>query len=488
VQTELYIGGEFVEGLDGARIDIHDPHDSSILASVAEAREVDVDRAVVAATKAFDGWRHTSASERGRLLLRLADAVEAHGDELAILETRDTGHPLRDTTGLDVPRTAATLRYFGGMADKYEGAVVPTEAGFLDYVLRQPIGVVGQIVPWNFPLMFTSWKLGPALAAGNTVVLKPSELTPMTTLRMAELIAEVGFPSGVVNVVPGYGATAGRRIAEHDEIGMVSFTGSTAVGQEVVAASRGNLKRLHLELGGKGANIVFEDADVRAAVNGSAFAIFHNQGQACIAGSRLIVHESLADEFIEAFVALARSLRVGDPKSKATEMGPLTSPTHRDRVLSYVKIALDDGAELLTGGRAPADPMLANGCYVEPTVVRAGPLDRVNSEEVFGPFVTITTFADEAEALRIANSVDYGLGAGLWTNRLDRAHRVARELRAGMVWINSYKRVHPASPFGGVGRSGYGREMGFEAMHEYTQAKAIWVNVDAELRPYYPRG
>jgi acyl-CoA reductase-like NAD-dependent aldehyde dehydrogenase len=488
VQTGLFIGGDFVEGLDGARIDVHDPHDSSLLASIAEARAVDVDRAVVAATTAFDTWRHTSASERGRLLLRLADAVEAHADELALLETRDTGHPLRDTTALDVPRTAAALRYFGGMADKYQGAVVPTEAGFLDYVLRQPIGVVGQIVPWNFPLMFTSWKLGPALAAGNTVVLKPSELTPMTTLRMAELIAEVGFPPGVVNVVPGYGATAGRRIVEHEAIGMVSFTGSTPVGQGVVAGSSGNLKRVHLELGGKGANVVFEDADLRAAVNGSAFAIFHNQGQACIAGSRLIVHESLADEFIEAFVALARSIRIGDPKLKTTEMGPLTSPTHRDRVLSYVKIAVDDGATVLTGGGAPTDPELANGCYVEPTVVRAGPDDRVNSEEVFGPFVTITTFADEAEALQIANSVDYGLGAGLWTNRLDRAHRFARDLRAGMVWVNSYKRVHPGSPFGGVGRSGYGREMGFEAMHEYTQAKAIWVNVDADLRPYYPRG
>ncbi len=336
--------------------------------------------------------------------------------------------------------------------------------------------------------MFTSWKLGPALAAGNTVVLKPSELTPMTTLRVAELIAEVGFPPGVVNVVPGFGATAGRRIVEHEAIGMVSFTGSTPVGQEVVAGSRGNLKRVHLELGGKGANVVFEDADLRAAVNGSAFAIFHNQGQACIAGSRLIVHESLADEFIEAFVELARSIRIGDPKLKTTEMGPLTSPTHRDRVLSYVKIAVDDGATVLTGGGVPTSPELANGCYIEPTVVRAGPADRVNSEEVFGPFVTITTFADEAEALEIANSVDYGLGAGLWTNRLDRAHRFARDLRAGMVWINSYKRVHPGSPFGGVGRSGYGREMGFEAMHEYTQAKAIWVNVDADLRPYYPRG
>jgi len=373
------------------------------------------------------------------------------------------------------------------MADKYEGTVIPVETGFLNYVVRKPVGVVGQIVPWNFPLMFTSWKMGPALAAGNTVVLKPAELTPLTTLRVAELMAEVGFPPGVVNIVPGFGHTAGARLAEHPGVAKLSFTGSTEVGRQIVRASAGNLKRLQLELGGKGANIVFDDADLAAAVQGSAFAIFHNQGQACIAGSRLILHERIAEEFLDRFLALARSIRLGDPLDPATEMGPLTSPEHRERVLGYVKVAVDEGGEVLTGGRAPEDPALANGCYVEPTVVRARPELRVNREEVFGPFVTVATFEGDDEAVAMANSTSYGLGGGLWTRDLRRAHRVADAIRSGMVWVNSYKRVHPGSPFGGVGESGYGREMGFEAMHGYTDPKSVWVNVDATLPPFYQR-
>ncbi|HYT09532.1 MAG TPA: aldehyde dehydrogenase family protein [Mycobacteriales bacterium] len=488
MQTGLFIGGEFVDGIDSGTIDTVDPHDGSVIAAVAEAREADVDRAVAAAAMAFEGWSRTAAAERGRLLLRLADLVEANADELALLETRDTGHPIRDTVGLDVPRTAATFRYFGGMADKVQGSVIPVEPGFLDYVVREPVGVVGQIVPWNFPLMFTSWKMGPALAAGNTVVLKPAELTPLSSLRVAELTAEAGFPPGVVNIVPGYGATAGQRIAEHPGIGKVSFTGSTAVGRGVVTASAGNLKRVHLELGGKGPNIVFADADLDAAVAGSAFGIFHNQGQACIAGSRLILHDAIADEFLDRFCALARSIRIGDPKDPATELGPLTSSGHRDRVLAHLKVAADAGDDILVGGGPPADPALAAGCYVEPTVVAADPSHRVAQEEVFGPVVAVHRFADDDEALRIANGVVYGLGSGLWTRDLSRAHRMARDLRAGMVWVNSYKRVNPGSPFGGVGQSGYGREMGFEAMHEYTEAKAVWINVDAVLPPFYRRG
>jgi acyl-CoA reductase-like NAD-dependent aldehyde dehydrogenase len=380
-----------------------------------------------------------------------------------------------------------TFRYFGGMADKHQGSVVPVEAGFLNYVVREPLGVVGQIVPWNFPLMFTSWKMGPALAAGNTVVLKPSEITPLSSLRIAELMVEVGFPPGVVNIVPGYGHTAGEALASHPEVRKIAFTGSTVTGRRVVEASAGNLKRVQLELGGKGANIVFADANLTAAVNGSAFAIFHNQGQACIAGSRLVLHESIADEFLERFLALAGSIRLGNPLDPTTEMGPLTSPLHRDRVLSYVKVAVDEGGEILLGGKEPDDPALAKGCYIEPTVVRADPSSRVCQEEVFGPFVTVSTFATDDEALAIANGTDYGLGGGLWTSDLSRAHRMASALRSGMVWVNSYKRVNPGSPFGGTGLSGYGREMGFEAMREYTEPKSVWVNVDAQLPPWYPR-
>jgi acyl-CoA reductase-like NAD-dependent aldehyde dehydrogenase len=487
MQTELFINGRFVPAASGETAPTLNPHDNQTIANVAMAGPVDVDRAVGAAAAALPAWSRLAAMDRGRLLLRLADAIETNREELARLESLDTGHPLRDTRGLDVPRTAVTFRYFGGMADKFEGSVIPVEAGFLNYLLREPVGIVGQIVPWNFPLMFTSWKMAPALAAGNCVIMKPADLTPLSSLRIAELIAEVGFPPGVVNILPGLGPVAGQYIAEHPDISKVAFTGSTAVGRKIVAASAGNLKKVQLELGGKGANIVFGDANVKAAIAGSAFAIFHNQGQACIAGSRLILHESIAEQFLEGFVALAQSLRIGDPLQMSTELGPLTSTLHRDRVLAYVAIARDQGARVLCGGKAPTDPALARGCYVEPTVVLAKPSDRVEQEEVFGPFVSVTTFATDDEALALANGTEYGLGAGFWTRDLARAHRIAREVRSGMVWINCYKRVNPASPFGGVGSSGYGREMGFEAMREYTQAKSVWVNVDATLEPYYPR-
>ena len=485
IQHQLFINGEFVDAQDGNTIEVLNPYDNSILARVAEAREADIDKAVAAAKAAFPAWRDKAAMDRGLLLLKLADAIEADRDNLARLESMDTGHPIRDCLNLDVPRTAVTYRYFGGMADKHLGSVVPVEQGFLNYVTREPIGVVGQIVPWNFPLMFTSWKLGPALAAGNTVVMKPSEITPLSSLRIAELAREVGFPAGVINIVPGYGHTAGAHLSTHPDVNKISFTGSTAIGRKIVEASAGNLKRVQLELGGKGANIVFEDANIPAAVGGSAFAIFHNQGQACIAGSRLILHESIADEFIERFIKLAESIKQGDPLDLETEMGPLTSKLHQERVLAYTQVAREEGGEVLTGGEVPKG--LEQGCFVLPTIVRADPSSRVCNEEVFGPFVSVSTFKDEQEVLDIANGTEYGLGGGLWTNDLQRAHRVAKHMRAGMVWINCYKRVNPGSPFGGVGQSGYGREMGFEAMNDYTEAKSVWVNVDAQIPPFYKR-
>ena len=487
MQTRLFIGGEFVDAADGATIDVLNPHDNSKIADVAEAKAADIDRAVAAAQTAFPTWGRTPAAERGRLLLRLADAIEANAEELARLESLDTGHPLRDTRMLDVPRTAVTFRYFGGMADKLEGTVVPVEKGFLNYVLREPVGVVGQIVPWNFPLMFCSWKMGPALAAGNCVVMKPAELTPLSSLSIAELMADVGFPPGVANILPGYGHTAGAYLAGHPGVQKIAFTGSTATGRKIVEASAGNLKRVQLELGGKGANIVFEDAHLPAAIAGSAFAIFHNQGQACIAGSRLLLQEPIADQFLEGFLKLAGSIRVGNPLDPATEMGPLTSRLHQERVLRYCEIAHQEGGEILLGGKAPADPALAKGCYVQPTVVKAQPADRVCQEEVFGPFVAVSTFKTEEEVIAIANGTAYGLGGGLWTRDLQRAHRVAEQMQSGMVWINCYKRVNPGSPFGGVRGSGYGREMGFEAMREYTETKSVWVNVDAQIPPFYPR-
>jgi acyl-CoA reductase-like NAD-dependent aldehyde dehydrogenase len=489
IRHQLFVGGKFVDAASGETLATLNPHDNTPIAEVAMAGREDVDRAVAAARKAFPVWSRMAAADRGRILLKLADLIEANAEELARLESLDTGHPLRDSRALDVPRTAACYRYFGGMADKFQGETIPVEAGFLNYTLREPVGVVGQVVPWNFPLMFTSWKMAPALAAGNTIVMKPAEITPLTSLKIAELMAQAGMPDGVVNIVPGLGAVAGQYIAEHDGIAKVAFTGSTATGRRIVQASAGNLKKVQLELGGKGANIVFDDANLVAAVNGSAWAIFHNQGQACIAGSRLLLHEKIAEAFLEKFVALARSIKLGNPLDPTTEMGPLTSAQHRDRVLSYVEVAREQGGEVLAGGTPPVDnAALAKGCYVEPTVVRARDFrDRVAQEEVFGPFVTVLTFRDDDEALTIANGTDYGLGSGLWTTNLARAHRFARELHAGMVWINSYKRVNPGSPFGGVGQSGYGREMGFDAMREYTQVKSVWVNVDAQIAPWYPR-
>ena len=335
--------------------------------------------------------------------------------------------------------------------------------------------------------MFTSWKMAPALAAGNTIVLKPAEITPLTTLKIAELMREAGMPAGVVNILPGLGHVAGQYIAEHPDIAKIAFTGSTATGKRIVQASAGNLKKVQLELGGKGANIVFEDANLIAAVNGAVWAIFHNQGQACIAGSRLVLHENIADAFLEKFIALANSIRLGNPLDPETEMGPLTSAMHRDRVLNYVEVAKSQGGEVLAGGVAPGGD-LADGCYVRPTIIRAKSYkDRVAQEEVFGPFVTVLTFKTDAEALEIANGTEYGLGSGLWTTHLQRAHLFAREIRSGMVWINSYKRVNPGSPFGGTGHSGYGREMGFDAMREYTQVKSVWVNIDAQIKPHYSR-
>jgi betaine-aldehyde dehydrogenase len=487
VRHQLFINGQFVNAESGETLATLNPHDNSIITEVSMAGQADVDKAVTAAEKAFPTWSRMAAMDRGRILLKLADLIEANAEELARLESLDTGHPIRDSRSLDVPRTAVTYRYFGGMADKFQGEQIPVEAGFLNYTLREPVGVVGQVVPWNFPLMFTSWKMAPALAAGNCVVMKPAEITPLSSLKIAELMAEAGMPDGVVNILPGLGSVAGQYIAEHDRIAKVAFTGSTATGRRIVQASAGNLKKVQLELGGKGANIVFEDANLVAAVNGAAWAIFHNQGQACIAGSRLVLHEKIADAFLEKFIPLAKSIRLGNPLDASTEMGPLTSLQHRDRVLNYVDIAKSQGGEVLAGGTAPTGE-LAAGCYVEPTVVRAGSWkDRVAQEEVFGPFVTVITFKNDEEALQIANGTEYGLGGGLWTNNLQRAHKFAREMKSGMVWINCYKRVNPGSPFGGVGVSGYGREMGFDAMREYTQVKSVWVNVDAQLAPHYPR-
>lgn len=477
----LFIGGAFVPAASGATFPVYNPHNDEVLAKVAEAGVAEVDVAVDAARESFDGpWGKLAPKERGKLLLKLARLIQENGEAIARLEAKNTGHPIRDVRRFDLVRTVDWFEYFAGMATKIQGDVIPSSfQGVLNYTLREPLGVLGQIVPWNFPLMFVAWNIAPALAAGNTVVLKPAEYTPMSALEVARLTQEAGFPPGAVNVVPGKGSVAGARLARHPDVAKICFTGSVEVGQDIIRAGADTLKKPLLELGGKGPNIVFADADLGAAVQGSLFAAFHNQGQACIAGSRILVHESIWDRFLPRLLERAKALRIGNPLDETTQMGPLTSKDHRDRVLSYVDVAKEDGAQILYGGKAPGTPETSRGYYVLPTLVRADdPSMRICQEEVFGPFITVTAFSDEDRAVEIANGVRFGLGAGFWTQDLGRAHRVAARLKAGMVWVNSYKLVDPASPFGGSKMSGMGREFGFETIREYTQVKSVWIGYD----------
>ncbi len=484
---QLFLGGKFIPSGSGKTFPVHNPHNDETFAQVAEAQEEDVNYAVDAAREAFEGpWGALAGKERGKLLLRLARLIQDRGESLVRLEAKNTGHPIRDVRRFDLVRTVDWFEYFAGMATKVQGDVIPSSfKGVLNYTLREPLGVVGQIVPWNFPLMFVAWNIAPALAAGNTVILKPAEYTPLSSLEVARLVQEAGFPRGAVNVLPGKGSIAGAALARHPGVEKICFTGSVEVGQRILREAAANLKKPLLELGGKGPNLIFEDADLEAAVQGSLFAAFHNQGQACIAGSRIYLHEAIWDKFLQAFLERVRSLRIGDPLDEATQLGPLTSRDHKERVLKYVEIARSEGGEILYGGRVPGDPATARGYYVLPTVVKASnPRMRVCQEEVFGPFITVTPFTKEEDAVAMANDVPYGLGAGLWTQDLRRAHRVAAELEAGMVWINSYKLVDPASPFGGYKMSGLGREMGFETMREYTQLKSVWVGYDFKPWPW----
>jgi len=479
----LFIRGEFVPASSGATFPVYNPHNDEVFSRVAEAGEADVNEAIDAARDAFEGpWGAFSPKERGKVLLKLARLIQGEGESIAQIEAKNTGHPIRDVRRFDVPRTIDWFEYFAGMTTKVQGDVIPSSfKGVLNYTLREPLGVVGQIVPWNFPLMFVAWNIAPALAAGNTVILKPAEYTPLSALEVARLTKDAGFPAGAVNVVPGKGSIAGAALARHPGVDKICFTGSVEVGQRIMREAATNLKRPLLELGGKGPNIIFDDADLDAAVQGSLFAAFHNQGQACIAGSRILLHEAIWDKFLKAFVPRIKSLRIGNPLDETTQMGPLTSKDHQKRVLAYVDVAKEEGGEILYGGKRPDGAETSRGYYVLPTLVRAeNPKMRICQEEVFGPFITVTPFSDEDEALAIANGVPYGLGAGLWTKDLRRAHGIAGALRAGMVWVNSYKLVDPASPFGGYKMSGMGREMGFETMREYTQLKSVWIGYDFE--------
>ncbi len=478
--VKMLIGGQWVVAASGKTFTTVNPATGRALAQVAEGDAEDIDRAVAAARKAFEGdaWRKLTPSQRGRLLWKLADLIEAHADELAELETLDNGKPIKYSKGGDVPLTADHFRYFAGWATKLEGETIPVSIpNMFTYTLREPLGVVGQIIPWNFPMQMAAWKLAPALACGNTVVLKPAEQTPLTALRLGELICEAGFPDGVVNIVPGFGATAGAALAAHMDVDKIAFTGSTEVGRKIVQASAGNLKKVTLELGGKSPNIIFPDADLTQAVRGALTAIYFNSGQVCTAGSRLFIQASVYDQVIENLTAAAQKMQVGPGLNPKTDVGPLITQEQLDRVSGYIASGRDEGAVTTTGGdRSGGD--LADGYFIPPTVF-ANVRDEMTiaREEIFGPVVVAMPFEDLDEVAARANASIYGLAAGVWTSNVKTVHKMASLLKAGVIWANTYNQFDAAAPFGGYKQSGSGREMGHAVLDAYTQTKTVWVSL-----------
>ncbi len=477
---KMLIGGQWVESASGKTFETINPSTGEVLAKVVEGDSEDINRAVIAARKAFESgsWPKLTPSQRGRLLLKLADLIEQNAEELAQLETLDNGKPIRYSRAGDVPLTADHFRYFAGWATKLEGETIPVSIpNMFTYTLREPVGVVGQIIPWNFPLQMAAWKLAPALACGNTVILKPAEQTPLTALRLGELICEAGFPEGVVNIVPGFGETAGAALAAHPNVDKIAFTGSTEVGKKILQASIGNLKKVTLELGGKSPNIIFPDADLKFAVRGALNAIFFNQGQVCTVGSRLFVQKSVYDQVVGGLTDAARKMKLGQGIDPGTELGPVVSQEQLERVTGYIEIGKREGATPRTGGERPGGN-LAQGYFVQPTV-----FDGVNDdmtiarEEIFGPVVVALPFEDVEEVAARANSSIYGLAAGVWTSDVKKAHKMAAALKAGVIWVNTYNQFDAAAPFGGYKQSGYGREMGHAVLDAYTQTKTVWVSL-----------
>ncbi|HXZ44729.1 MAG TPA: aldehyde dehydrogenase [archaeon] len=487
---QLWIGGRFLDAASRKTFDDLNPSTGELLAKVAEADKEDVDRAVDVARTAFEEgpWARMSGGERGKILNRIADLLEREAAALARLESQDNGRPIRETSAQS-GIVSRWYRYFAGWADKIEGETIPVEGPYLNYTLRVPLGVIGQITPWNHPLLIATKKVAPALAAGNTIVLKPSELAPLSVLEFGRICQEAGLPEGVLNILPGFGRAAGQAICEHPGVVKIDLTGSTATGQAISRLAAGTLKRVSCELGGKAPNIVFPEADLEAAVGGALFAGFIAQGQTCIQGARLFLHTSIHDAFMERFVAQVGRIRVGDPLLSETQMGPQISRTQLEKIHRYVKIGQAEGAKLVLGGHYPEDPTLREGFFYTPTIfddVRN--TMRIAQEEIFGPVVLVLTFQDEAEAIREANSIPFGLGAAVWTRDVRQAHRVGQAIRAGVVWINDYHRIDPASPWGGFKMSGFGRENGLEAIRQYTEVKSIWVNLDERPNRWYADG
>ncbi len=476
---KLLIDGKWVDSVSGKTFETLNPATEEVLCRVAEGGKEDVDRAVIAARKAFETgpWRKMSTAERARIMLRLADLIEQHADELAQIETLDNGKPIMESRYVDVPQTVETFRYYAGWATKMEGETINANTNFFTYTLREPIGVVGQIIPWNFPMLMMAWKWGPALAAGNCVVLKPAEQTPLSALRIGELAMEAGFPEGVINIITGFGAdSAGEAISKHMDIDKVAFTGEDKTGKLIVQASTGNLKRVSLELGGKAPNIVFSDADLDAAVKGAITGIFFNQGQVCCAGSRLFLEKNIHDEFMGKLTDKVAKIRQGSGLDEKTRIGPQVSKEQQERVLNYIKIAQGEGAKLACGGEVPSD--LQKGYFVKPTIFTGVNNDmRIAQEEVFGPVLAVIPFTNMEDVAEQANKTTFGLSGAVWTRDVKKAHKFASHIKAGTVWVNCYNQFDPAVPFGGYKMSGYGRELGKHSMELYTNIKSVWVNM-----------
>jgi len=476
---KMFIGGQFVEAVSGKTFPTYNPANNEILAYVAEADREDVDRAVACARDAFDNgpWTRMNPAERAKLIYTLADLIERDADVFAEIESLDNGKPINETKNVDVPLTIEHFRYYAGWATKITGDVIPVNVpNMLNYVRREPIGVVAAIIPWNFPLLMAAWKLGVALATGCTVVLKPAEQTPLSALYLAKLIQEAGFPPGVVNVVPGYGETAGAPLTVHPDVDKIAFTGSTEVGKLIMRTAADSLKKVTLELGGKSPNIVFPDADFSKAIPGAMQAIFFNQGQVCSAGSRLYIHKSVYDNALSDLVSYASKVRQGYGIDTRTQMGPLVSQEQCERVTSYIQKGIEQGARIAIGGTR-ADGELEDGYFVRPTVFYDVQDEMtIAREEIFGPVVAAMPFDDIEDVLKRANLSTYGLAAGVWTQNMNTAFKVAHSLKAGSVWVNCYNQFDAASPFGGYKQSGIGREMGEYAIENYTQIKSVWVN------------
>ena len=477
LQTKMLIDGKWRDSGSGKTFETWNPATEDLIAEVAEGDAADIDLAVKAARKAFDSgpWRTMDARDRGRLLYRLADLIEANIDALAELETLDNGKPIRESRHADLPLVVDCFRYYAGWADKIHGQTVPIRGNYFCYTKREPVGVAGQIIPWNFPMLMVAWKWGPALAAGCTVVLKPAEQTPLTALRLGELALEAGFPAGVINIVPGFGETAGASLVAHPGVDKIAFTGETRTGQLIMKSAADGLKRITFELGGKSPNIVFADADLDAAVDGAMLGLYLNQGQCCCAGSRLFVQESIYDEMLGRLASKAEARKLGDPFDPATEQGPQVSREQYDRIMSYIGKGRDQGARCVTGGERHGD----KGFFIKPTIFADVRDDMdIARDEIFGPVLAVIKFKDVDEVVERANTTDYGLAAAVWTRDIGKAHAIANRVRAGTVWVNCYDVFDAAAPFGGFKSSGIGRELGEKALDNYTELKTVTVALD----------